>query len=151
MLKTILFALAPLALLAVLARPSVAGDDILDDVASLNVASISDAKISIDDGLAGIDIDGLTEKAGSEKGEQAIEACFRRFNSGCGYGGGYCGYNYGCYNNYSCYSSCYSPCYSYSYVAYQPCVTYRPVCYTTYCQPTCYSYCQPSCYWGCSY
>jgi hypothetical protein len=138
MFKNLLLALAPLALLV---TSAVASDDVLDDVAGLNVASISDAQISIDDGTAGIDIDGLSEKVG-EKSEQAVEACFRRFGYGGGYGGGYCGYNsynYGCYGSYN---YCYSPCYSYNYVAYQPCVTYRPVYYTTYCQPA-FSY------WGC--
>jgi hypothetical protein len=128
--KILLLAVAPLALLA---TSAMASDDVLDQVANLDVTSISDAKISIDDGLASLDIDGLSEQAGSEKGEQAIEACFRRFGYGSygGYGG-YCGYNYGCY----------SPWYSYSHCYYQPILTYRPVYYTTYCYPT-FSY------WGC--
>jgi hypothetical protein len=129
MFKKILLALAPLALLA---TSAMASDDVLDQVADLNVASISDAQISIDDPAAGLDIDGLSEQAGTEKSEEAIEACFRRFGYGGGYGG-YCNYNwYGCY----------SPCYSYSYCYYQPFVTYRPVYHTTYCYPT-FSY------WGC--
>ena len=118
--KILLLAVAPLALLA---TSAMASDDVLDQVAGLNAASITDAQVSIDDGLANIDVDGLSEQAGSEKGEQGIEACFRRFGYG-GYGGGYCGYGYG-------YNYC-----------YQPVIAYRPVYYTTYCYPT-FSY------WGC--
>jgi len=129
--KILLLAVAPLALLA---TSAMASDDVLDQVADLNVASISDASISIDDGLANLDVDSLSDKAGSEKSDEAVEACFRRFGYGGGYGG-YCGYNYNWYG-------CYSPCYSYNHCYYQPVVTYRPVYYTTYCYPT-FSY------WGC--
>lgn len=126
--KILLLAVAPLALLA---TSAMASDDVLDEVAKLDVASISDAQISIDDPAAALDIDNLSAQAGGEKSDQAIEACFRRFGYG-GYGG-HCGYNwYGCY----------SPCYSYNYCYYQPYVTYRPVYYTSYCYPT-FSY------WGC--
>lgn len=126
MFKKILFAVVPLALLATTAMAS---DDVLDQVADLKVASISDAQISIDDPAAALDVDALGEQAGTEKSDEAIEACFRRF--GYGYGG-YCGYNY----------SWYSPCYSYNYCYYQPYVTHRPVYYTTYHYPA-FSY------WGC--
>jgi opacity protein-like surface antigen len=136
MFKSILLTLASLALLATTA----VADDVLDDVAGLQVASISDAQISIDDPTAGINVDSLDQQAGSEKGEQAIEACFRRFGyGGHGYGGGYCGYNYGCYGSHY---GCYSPCYSYNHCYYQPVVSYRPVYYTTH-------HYQTFSYWGC--
>ncbi len=124
MLKRILLAVVPLALLA---TTVFAEEDVLNHVANLKVAAITDAQASIDDPTANLDIDSLSEQAGSGKSDQAIEACFRRFGYG-GYGG------YGGYSNY-----CYSPYYSYSYYCYQPYyqVCYRPV-YTYY-----------TSYWGC--
>ncbi len=114
--------------LVLMAGSVMAGDAITSD----DLASISDADNTVVEANLDVDVDALTGKT-SEKGEQAIEACFRRF----GYGG-YCGYNY----NY-CYSSCYYPCYSY---CYQPCYytyyVYRPVCYTSYCHYPLYT-------WGC--
>lgn len=122
MLKKILFAVVPMIFMA---SAVFAEDDVLKDVANLKASAIKDAEISIDDPTANLDVDGLAEKAGTEKTD-AIEACFRRFGYG-GYGG------YGGYYNY-----CYQPCYTYSYYCYQPYyVCYRPV-YTYY-----------TTYWGC--
>ena len=119
MLKKILFAIAPLCLLA---SGAFASDNLLDEVASLNADSINTAEIAIEDINLDLDVDALA--ADTDNGEDAIEACFRRFY-GC--------YNYGCYN-YGCYNY-YRPCYSYYYC-------YRPV--YTYCYTPCYYH-----YWGC--
>jgi len=123
--------------LVVVALVLMAGSAMADDsitAADLDVASINDADNTVVEANFDVDVDALSGKT-SEKGEQAIEACFRRFGWG-----GYCGYNY----NY-CYSSCYYPCYSYNY-CYQPCYhtyyVYRPVCYTSF-----VSY--PLYHWGC--
>ena len=133
MLKTVLFAAVAMTLLTFTAGVR-AEDDLLSEVANLKASSISDADNTIqDDALAGIDVDGLSSKAGSEKSEKAIEACFRRF----GWGGG-CynyGYNYGCYN----YNYCYRPYFN-CYPTYYSC--YRPVV-------RCVSYPVYSYYWGC--
>jgi hypothetical protein len=99
--------------------------------ADLDVASISDADNTVVEANVNVDVDTLAAKT-SDKGEQAIEACFHRFG---GWGG--------CYNYNYCYSSCYYPCYSY---CYQPCYytyyVYQPVCYTSYCHYPLYT-------WGC--
>jgi hypothetical protein len=121
--------------LMVVALVLMAGSAMADDAltaADLDVAKISDADNTVVEANFDVNVDALTGKT-SEKGEQAVEACFSRFGWG--------GYNY-CYS--PCYSYCYYPCYSY---CYQPCYysyyVYRPVCYT-------YSYCSyPSYYWGC--
>ena len=148
MLKTVLFAVVAMTMLTFTAGVK-AEDDLLSDVANLKASSISDADNTIqDDALAGVDVEGLASKAGSEKSGEAIEACFRRFGWGGGCYNNY-SYGYGCYNygyNYGCYNYCYSPCYSYNY-CYRPCyqtyIAYQPVCYQTY------SYCQPLYTWGC--
>ncbi|MCI0359804.1 MAG: hypothetical protein L0211_15110 [Planctomycetaceae bacterium] len=119
--------------LVLMAGSVMAGDAIT--AADLDVASISDADNTVVEANLDVDVDALTGKT-SDKGEQAVEACFRRF----GWGGCYGGYNY-CYS--PCYSYCYYPSYSY---CYQPCYynyyVYRP-CYT-------YSYCSyPLYHWGC--
>lgn len=121
--------------LMVVALVLMAGSAMAADVlsaADLDVASISDADNTVVEANLDVDVDTLAAKT-SDKGEQAVEACFRRF-------GGYGGYG-GCYNY--CYSSCYYPCYSY---CYQPCYytyyVYRPVCYTSYCHYPLYN-------WGC--
>ena len=112
--------------LTLMASRACADDDLIKEVASLKVSSITDASISIDEGgIQGLDVDALARDAGGKKSEDAIEACFRRCGYG-GYGGGYSCYNYGCYNY------CYTPYYC-----------YRPVCYYSSCYPT------YSCYWGC--
>lgn len=120
MIKKFLFAVAPLCLLAVGSFAS-ANDNLLDEVASLNAGSIDTAEIAIEDIGLDLDVDALS--ADVEDGEDAIEACFRRFY-GHYYGGCY-GYNYHCYR----------PCYSH-YYCYRPVYTY---CYT----PVYYHY------WGC--
>ncbi|HZZ73925.1 MAG TPA: hypothetical protein VFE24_16855 [Pirellulales bacterium] len=118
-----------------------------DDLAGIDVKSITDANDAVIEASVNVDVDALAAKT---QKEDAVEACFHR----CGYYGG-CGYS--CYNPcysycYSpCYSSCYNSCYSYntcsSYTCYEPTyyVAYRPVTYTTY--STCYSPCYSS--WGC--
>jgi hypothetical protein len=126
MLKKILLALIPVALLAMNATAS---DDVLADIDGLKVASISDAKIEIDTGDLNLDVDALAANT-EGKSDQAIEACFHRF--GYGYGG------YGC--GYGSYWGCYSP-YYYNY-CYSPVYCYRPVYYYT----PCYTYYS---YWGC--
>lgn len=135
-MKTVLFAAVALSMLSFTAGVR-AEDDLLSEVANLKASSISDADNAIqDNALAGVDVDGLASKAGSEKSDKAIEACFRNFGWGGGcYNYGY--YNYGCYN-YGCYNY-YRPYYS-CYPTYYSC--YRPmVSYVSY--PV-YSY-----YWGC--
>jgi hypothetical protein len=121
MLKRILLAVVPLALLS---TTVFAEEDLLNEVANLKVAAITDAQVSIEDPTANLDVDSLSDQAGSGKSDEAIEACFRRF----GYGGYYGGYS----------SYCYSPYYSYTYYCYQPYyqICYRPVYYYTS-------------YWGC--
>lgn len=126
MFKKFLFALIPACLLA---SSAFAGDDLLDISAS-DLTTISDASAELQDlDLASLNVEALTADAG-EKGEDAIEACFRRFN----YCGGYGGYNYGCY------SHCYNTCYNYSY-CYPTYYCYRPL--YTCAMPIVYSY------WGC--
>jgi hypothetical protein len=119
MLKKVLFAVAPLCLIAVGSFAN-ASDDLFSEVASLNADSISSADVAIEDISLDLDVDALA--ADTENGEDAIEACFRNF-----YGSYYGGYH-GCYNYYR-------PCYSY-YYCYRPVYTY---CYT----PVYYHY------WGC--
>ncbi len=132
MLKTVLFAAVAMTMLTFTTGVR-AEDDLLSEVGNLNVSSISDADNSIqDDALAGIDVEGLASKAGSEKSGEAIEACFRRF----GWGGG-CNYNYGCYN----YNYCYRPYFN-CYPTYYNC--YRPVCHVRYVSYPVYTH-----YWGC--
>lgn len=121
MIKHILFAVAPLCLLA---SGAFASDNLLDEVASLNASSIDTAEISIEDISLDLNVDALA--ADADNGEDAIEACFRRF--------------------YSCYGGYYGGCYGYNYHCYQPCYShyycYRPV--YTYCYTPVYYH-----YWGC--
>ena len=133
MLKTVLFAAVAMTLLTFTAGVK-AEDDLLSEVANLKASSISDADNTIqDDALAGVDVDGLASKAGSEKSGEAIEACFRRFGWGGGCYNNYnYGYNYGCYN-YG-YNYCYRPyfnCYPTYYSCYRPVYSY-PVYYSSY-------------------
>ncbi len=125
MFKSMMLAMVPMLLMATI---SVADDDLLSEVGKLKAESISDAEIAIESDLLGdLDLDGLAQKAGGEKTDEAIEACFRRFGyrSSCWYGHGY---GYGCYR----------PCYTY----YQSFYCYRPVYYYT-CYPVYHHY------WGC--
>jgi hypothetical protein len=109
MLKRVLFAMVPMALMAT----SVFADD---DLMSLSKDKISDAKIEIElAGMGDVDVDELGAEAGSESGDEAIEACFRRFRYGYryGYGCGYRNWHYRpCYYTYS-YSYCHPVYYSY--------------------------------------
>ena len=120
MLKHVIFAVAPLCLVA---SGAFANDDLFNEVASLNADSISSADIEIEDiSLDGLDVDALAADAG-DSDVDALETCFRRFYRGC--------YGYrGCYSY-----RCYRPCYSHYYC-------YRPV--YSYCYTPCYYH-----YWGC--
>jgi hypothetical protein len=123
MIKHVLFAVAPLCLLAVGSFAS-ANDNLLDEVASLNAGSIDTAEIAIEDIGLDLDVDALS--ADVENGEDAIEACFRRFYGGY-YGGhrGCYGFNYGwhrpCFHNYYCYRPVYTYCYTPVYYHYWGC------------------------------
>ena len=78
----------------------------------------------LDSLLRRLNVDALS--ADSDNGEDAIEACFRRF--------------YGCYGNY------YGGCYGYNYHCYRPCYSYY------YCYRPVYTYCYTPVYyhyWGC--
>jgi len=125
MFKKIIFAVVPMMLLATV---TIAEDNLLS---GLDVSSIQDADISIEEANVDLDFDALSGEAGDEEGEEAIEACFRRFGyRSFGYRSyGFRGYGYG--RGYSCYR----PCYSHYY-------TYRPV-YRPYCYPVVRTY------WGC--
>lgn len=105
MLKRVLFAMVPMALMAT----SVFADD---DLMNLSRDKISDAKIEIElAGMGDLDVDELGAEAGSESNDEAIEACFRRFRYG--YGCGYRNWHYRpCYYTYS-YSYCHPVYYSY--------------------------------------
>ena len=120
MLKKMVFAMVPVMLLATVAM---AEDDLLSD---LDVNSIQDAEISIDEAAFDIDVDKLAENA---DGDEAIEACFRRF--------GYSGFGHRYWGG--CYNYCYRPCFN---VCYRTYYCYRPVVYHT---------CAPiyRLYWGC--
>ena len=125
MFKKISFALVAVAFMCV---NVMANDDLLSE-GSLDLASINSADNTIVEANLDVDVDALTKTQG-EKGEDAVEACFR------GYGGGYGGY--GCYNY------CYSPCYySYSYYCQPTYFCYRPVYHH------CYTPVYTMSYWGC--
>ncbi len=125
MLKKVLFAIAPMILVA---TSVMADDSLLNDVAKMDLSAISDAQIEIEDfDLNSVDVDALAGEANGES-EDAIEACFRRFGYGCGWN------YYGCYRPHF---------YSYSY-CHPSFYCYRPVYYYTYCTPVIYRY-----YWGC--
>ena len=120
--KKLLFAIAPLCLMVA----TVNADD--NDL-KFDLASISDASIEVEDvGLDGLDVDQLGAQADGENGDDAIEACFRRF-----------GYRHGCYSRW------YRPCYSYNYGCYSSYPSfycYRPI--YRYAVAPIYNY-----YWGC--
>lgn len=118
-----MLALVPLTLLATNAKA--------DDDLNIDVATITDADISIVEADLDIDVDQLSADAGTENGDEAIEACFRRF-----------GYRYGGWGG--CYRRCFSHCYNYC----RPLYSYRTICYAPpvyRCVATpIYHY-----YWGC--
>ena len=124
MLKKLMLAIVPLTMLA----GSVKADDLLD----IDVASITDADVSIVDADLDIDVDQLSADAGTEESDDAVEACFRRF-----------GYRYGGWGH-GCYRTCYNHCYNYC----RPLYSYRTICYAPpvyRCVVTpIYNY-----YWGC--
>ena len=127
MLKKIVLAMMPLTLLAASAQA--------DDDLTIDVASIADADVEIVENDLNIDVDALSADAGEESGEDAIEACFRRFGYRCGHWGGY-------HNTY--FNSCYNACYNYC----RPLYTYRTI---SYCAPVYRCIATPvySYYWGC--
>ena len=134
MLKTILFAVTPLLLFVGTAQ----ANDVLDDIAGIDLASISDAVAEIEEfDLDGLDMDQLAENAGEET--DAIEACFRRF----GYRS--YGHSYGYRSCYRTYNHCYSHYNNYCQTSYySPYYCSRPVTYA-------YRHCAPiiTSYWGC--
>lgn len=141
MLKRILFAVAPMMLIA---SSVMADDSLLSAVAKMDLAKSDSvvADVATAEDLGKADVDALLGEGDQPGGDEAIAACFRRIGYGHGYGYG-CGYrSHGCYYGHrSWYSSCYSPCYttySYSYPVYN-------------CYSPCYSYCTPvyTNYWGC--
>jgi hypothetical protein len=132
MFKNVILALVPLVMLG---SQAMASDDLLNELANSKGENIADASIEVEEFDLDLDVDELAESAGTES-EDAIEACFRRFGFGGGYGYGRRGYGYGgwgygyrpIYNHYRC---------------------YRPL----FCGPiyrTYHSYCAPYVnYWGC--
>ena len=123
MLKKLIFALMPLAMISVAANA--------DDDLSIDISSIKDADSTIVDTDFDIDVDQLTADAGEESDDDAIEACFRRIRYNCRSWGGHCNYR-----NYGCYNYC-RPLYSYRTISYC-----HPV-YRCVAAPV-YQY-----YWGC--
>lgn len=123
MLKKLIFALLPLAMVSATANA--------DDDLSIDISSIQDANIEIVEMDLEIDIDQLAADAGEGQEEDAVEACFRRIRYN--YRSWGCGYNY---RNYGCYNYC-RPLYSYRTINYC-----HPV-YRAVAAPV-YHY-----YWGC--
>ena len=123
MLKRILFAVAPLMLIA---GTVVADDDLLSSIATLEGDTTAAAAVEDSDPLGQADVDALMGD-GDESDEEAIAACFRRW-------GGYYGYRH-FYRPF--YRSYYRPFY-HSY---------------NYCYPTYYTYSHYTpvyrAYWGC--
>lgn len=175
MLKNITLAVVALLFVGATAK---ANDDLLDQVAGMDLSQITETVSEVDDfDLDGLDIDELAAEAGNDSDSDAIEACFRRMNRGYRGGSrGYSSYGHRSYGHRSyghrSYSSCYrgyNSCYRtnyYSHNCYRPlyccrpvtvnycapvCQTYTaPVCHT-YTAPVCQPYCAPICtnYWGC--
>ena len=126
MLKKILFAVAPMMLMA---SSVMADDDLLSKVASMDLSGASNASVAAvasSDDLGQADVDALMGDT-EQSGEEAVAASFRRFGHGYrSYGHRYhYGYrNYGWGNHYSYYRpyrhhyytpvvySCYTPVYS---------------------------------------
>lgn len=131
MLKRILFAVAPMMLVA---GSVMADDSLLSKVASmdLNNTKLAAAEVADVDDFGQSDVDALLGDA-EENGEEAIAASFRRIGWGYGYR--------------SSYRSCYRPsyrsynyCHNYNYYPSFRC--YTPVTYS------CYTPIYRS-YWGC--
>lgn len=134
MLKRILFAVAPMVLVA---TSVMADDSLLSAVAKmdLNQSDAIASNVADSDQLGKADVDALLGEGEAPNGEEAIAACFRRIGYGYGYR------SYGCYSYNSWYSPCYSPCYT-TYYSYPAISCYRPVSY-------CYYTPVYSSYWGC--
>ena len=140
MTTRILFAVAPLMLLAALVSTSAqAGDDLLsrlaaselnqaEDAADTDDADLNDAEM----GLA--DVEALMNEGEDVEDEKAIAACYRRFGRSYGYRSyGHTNYGYSNYGYSSSYSHGYTPSYySSSYRHYTPSYCYTPVTYS-YC------------------
>ena len=124
MLKKLVLALMPLTLLAT----NVMADD---NELHIDVASIADADVNVVEADLNIDVDQLSADAGTEKSENAIEACFRNYGYHCG---GWGGYGYNCWNS----------CSYHSYYSYRPICYAPPVYRCVYAVAPVYSY-----YWGC--
>lgn len=131
-----------MAALVLMTSWAAANDDFLNELASGDTSSISDANNAVEaDFLGSVDVAGLSANAGEDNSDEAVEACFRRFGYGhrgynhfCGYG--YGGYyrGYGCgYTHYTTYHHCYRPA---------PVYCYRPVQQYA-CVPVYHNY------WGC--
>ena len=136
MLKRILFAVAPIAM--VFGTVS-ADDDLLrsfaamdtDAVVAVTVDSAPDATLEDEDDFGQADVDALL--GDDDKDKDAVAACFRRIGYGYGRSYGYSSYGYGYNYGYSYYRPtynyhCYRPV-TYSY--YYP-VTYHVPVYTSY-------------------
>lgn len=123
MLKKLIFALMPLAMISATAN---AGDELSVDVDSIQDAGVEIVEMDLD-----IDVDQLAADAGEDQVEDAVEACFRRIRYNCRNWG--CGYNY---RSYGCYNYC-RPLYNYRTISYC-----HPV-YRAVAAPV-YHY-----YWGC--
>ncbi|QDT09327.1 hypothetical protein [Planctomycetes bacterium K23_9] len=134
MLKRILFAVAPLMLVA---TSVMAEDNLMSRLAKLDVndAAANAAEVADADDFGQADVDALLGDDEDKSSEDAVAACFRRV----GYGYNYCR-SYNSYSNYR-YHNYYTPVYhSYRYCA--PTYHYTPVTYSYY-TPVYTSY------WGC--
>ncbi len=149
MTTRILFAVAPLMLLAALVSTSAqAGDDLLSRLAASELNQAEDADTDdadLNDAEMGLaDVEALMNESEDVEDEKAIAACYRRFGRSYGYSNyGRTNYGYSNYGYSSSYSHGYTPSYySSSYSHYTPSYCYTPVTY---------SYCTPSYnnYWGC--
>ena len=134
MLKKILFAVAPMMLVA---TTVMADDDLMSKIAKMDTTDVKEniAAVEEADDLGQADVDALLGDTDDESAEDAVAACFRR------YGGGYSSssyrtYNYGYTYNFG-YTTHYTPVYS-----YYPTYHYTPVTYHSY-SPVYTSY------WGC--
>lgn len=129
MLKRILFAVAPMMLLA---GSVMADDSLLSSIAKMDLNNGNNTQAVEDtDDLGKADVDALLGD-GDENSEEAVAACFRRI--GYGYR------SYGCRSYYG-YSNWCSPCYR-TYYSYPARHCYRPVSYSYYTPVY-------SSYWGC--
>ncbi|MGB7347065.1 MAG: hypothetical protein WBD20_22770 [Pirellulaceae bacterium] len=134
MLKKILFAVAPLMLVA---TSVMAEDSLMSRLAKLDTTDAVAADVTDADDLGEADVDALLGDDEDKSSEDAVAACFQRVGYGYNYGHSYRSYGFSSYN----YHSCYTPTY-YSYNYYTPTYHYTPVTYSYY-TPVYTSY------WGC--